>query len=73
MSQKIYIYMHIIFIITRILMALPYFIEPGIIPRNCPDFIEKKETLKEKDKENCDKIEIKSEEEKNENLCVKMS
>ena len=66
-SQKIYIYMHIIFIITRILMALPYFIEPGIIPRNCPDFIEKKETLKEKDKENCDKIEIKSEEEKNEN------
>ena len=73
-SQKVYIYMHIIFIITRILMALPYFIDPGIIPRNCPDFLEKKDKDKENDKEkekenreeeNSNSIEIKKEEEKN--------
>ena len=51
-SQKVYNYMHILFIITRILMALPYFIEPGIIPRNCPEFLEQKD----KDKENNKKM-----------------
>ena len=63
-SKKIYIYMHIIFIITRILMAVPYFIEPGIIPRNCPDFIEKKEK-DNKNNEEDNTIELKNEEEKN--------
>ena len=50
-SKKVYIYMHIIFILTRIYMAYPYFIEPGIIPRNCPDFLDNNFKVKEKEKE----------------------
>ena len=42
-SKILYIFMHILFSLTLFFMILSYLIEPGIIPRNCPDFFKKNE------------------------------
>ena len=53
----IYIIIHILFCLTQFFMIISYIIEPGIIPRNCPDFMNKKNENNED--ENSNKIEIK--------------
>jgi hypothetical protein len=38
----VYIIIHILFCLTLFFMIISYIIEPGIIPRNCPDYLIKK-------------------------------
>ena len=55
----VYIFMHILFCLTLFFMIISYIIEPGIIPRNCPDFMIKENENNEDEKAN--KIEINDE------------
>ena len=56
----IYIILFILFFLTQYFMLLCFLVEPGIIPRNCPDFLEKKND--DKEDENSNKIEVNNEE-----------
>ena len=50
-SKGVYVIMFIIFFFALFSMPIPYLVEPGIIPRNCPDFmkeIENKDKNEEK-------------------------
>ena len=52
----IYIIMHILFSLTLFFMIISYLIEPGIIPKNCPDFV--KINVEENSNENKKKLVI---------------
>ena len=49
-SKYIYIFLNILFFLSQFFMLLSFLIEPGIIPRNSPDFIIKDNNEKENDK-----------------------
>ena len=45
----VYYILHIFFFLTEFFMLISYLTEPGIIPRNCPDYPIKEEDLKKKE------------------------
>ena len=49
-SKYVYIFLNILFFLSQFFMLLSFLIEPGIIPRNSPDFIIKDNNEKENDK-----------------------
>ena len=51
-SSIVYKCMHILFCLTQFFMITSYIIEPGIIPRNCPDFMSKDNENNEEEKSN---------------------
>ena len=57
----IYFILHILFFLTQYFIFLSFLVEPGIIPRNCPDFLEKKNDNNEDGDKNSNKIEVKNE------------
>ena len=50
-SKYIYIFLNILFFLSQFFMLLSFLIEPGIIPRNNPDFIIKENDSNEKQNE----------------------
>ena len=56
----LYIILHILFFLTQFYMLISFLVEPGIIPRNCPDFLNKKND--NNNDESSNKIEINNEE-----------
>ena len=55
----LYIILHILFFLTQFYMLISFLVEPGIIPRNCPDFLNKKND--NNNDESSNKIEINNE------------
>ena len=50
--KGVYVILFILFIIAYFFTPIPYFVEPGIIPRNCPDFMKEIENKDKNDEEN---------------------
>jgi hypothetical protein len=50
--KVIYYILHILFFLTELFMLLSYIIEPGIIPRNSPDYIIKEDITKDNKPDN---------------------
>ena len=67
-SNKLYAFCGISFFFTIYFMVVSFLVEPGIIPRKCPDFTKEIEDNKTNDEKNEDTIDEKNKNKKDENM-----
>ena len=67
-SKKLYIFCGISFFFTIYFMVVSFLVEPGIIPRKCPDFTKEIEDNKTNDEKNEDTSDEKDKNKKDENM-----
>ena len=67
-SNKLYAFCGISFFFTIYFMVVSFLVEPGIIPRKCPDFTKEIEDNKTNDEKNEDTLDEKNKNKKDENM-----